>query len=139
MNNYSDKSSAHVSDAISSNQEGNKTKIVGVENSLDPKHYRVSDVIDQSSTGQKISASSNSTPNPTIPTGQVNPTSQASPNSSSPEQTAAYLADMLQELQGMAQKSGHSSLGEMLEFAHREAVWRSRVNVHAQSDQEEIR
>ena len=47
-------------------------------------------------------------------------------NNSSPEQTAAYLADMLQELQEMAQKSGHRSLVEMLEFAHREAVWRSQ-------------
>ena len=47
-------------------------------------------------------------------------------SSSSPEQTAAYLADMLQELQTMAAKAGHSSLGEMLEFAHREAIWRSR-------------
>ena len=49
-------------------------------------------------------------------------------SSSSPEQTAAYLADMLQELQTMAAKAGHSSLGEMLEFAHREAIWRSRSN-----------
>ena len=48
-------------------------------------------------------------------------------SSSSPEQTAAYLADMLQELQTMAAKAGHSSLGEMLEFAHREAIWRSRA------------
>lgn len=45
---------------------------------------------------------------------------------SSPEQTAAYLADMLREMQSMAEKSGHRSLGEMLEYAHREAVWRSR-------------
>jgi len=57
---------------------------------------------------------------------------------SSPEQTAAYLADMLQELQTMAEKSGHRSLGEMLEFAHREAVWRSRSNDKSR-DQDEMR
>jgi len=57
-------------------------------------------------------------------------------SNSSPEQTAAYLADMLQELQTMASKAGHSSLGEMLEFAHREAIWRSRTNddQHNQSE-----
>ena len=63
-------------------------------------------------------------------------------NRSSPAQTAAYLADMLQELQTMAEKSGHSSLGEMLEFAHREAVWRSRTSSAgpaASDDREEMR
>ena len=60
-------------------------------------------------------------------------------NTSSPEQTAAYLADMLQELQTLAEKSGHSSLGEMLEFAHREAVWRSRSSSGQSNKPDELR
>ena len=67
----------------------------------DPEHYKVSDKINEVSDTIK---------------------------SSTPRQTAAYMADMLDELRSMAEKSGHISLGEMLEFAHREAVWRSRAD-----------
>ncbi len=54
--------------------------------------------------------------------------------SSSPRQTAAYMAEMLQELQIMATRSGHISLGELLEYAHREAVWRSRLGNNVNGD-----
>ena len=60
-------------------------------------------------------------------------------NSSSPAQTAAYLADMLHEMQNMAEQSGHRSLVEMLEFAHREAVWRSKERPGHPDEGEQIR
>lgn len=42
----------------------------------------------------------------------------------SPEDVAAYMADMLLELKQMAENSGHVTLSKVLEIAHREANWR---------------